>query len=35
VRITGRGVTRLPPGEFAEVEVTGAGDYDLRARLAG
>ncbi len=34
VRVTGRGVTRLPPGEFAGVVVTGAGDYDLRARLA-
>jgi len=33
VRITGRGVTRLPPGEFAEVEVTAASDYDLEARL--
>ena len=34
VRITGRGVTRLRPGEFAEVTVTRAGAYDLQARLA-
>jgi ribosomal protein S12 methylthiotransferase len=35
VRITGRGVTKLRPGDFADVEVTAATDYDLRARLAG
>jgi len=35
VRITGRGIARLAPGEFAEVEVTGARDYDLKARLVG
>jgi len=34
VRITGKGATRLRPGDFAEVTVTGATDYDLRARLA-
>jgi hypothetical protein len=33
VRITGKDVTRLRPGEFAEVVVTGATDYDLKARL--
>jgi ribosomal protein S12 methylthiotransferase len=33
VRITGKGVTGLKPGEFAEVVVTGATDYDLKARL--
>ena len=34
VRIRGAGVTRLAIGEFAEVEVTKAGTYDLEARLA-
>jgi ribosomal protein S12 methylthiotransferase len=34
VRITGAGVTKLKPGEFADVEITAAGDYDLKARLA-
>jgi ribosomal protein S12 methylthiotransferase len=34
VRITGKGTTKLRPGEFAEVVVTGATDYDLKARLA-
>jgi ribosomal protein S12 methylthiotransferase len=34
VRITGKGVTRLRPGEFAEVAITGAAAYDLKARLA-
>jgi ribosomal protein S12 methylthiotransferase len=33
VRISGSGITRLAPGEFAEVEITAAGDYDLEARL--
>ena len=33
VRISGGGITRLAPGEFAEVEITAAGDYDLEARL--
>jgi len=33
VRITGRGVARLVPGEFADVEVTATTDYDLEARL--
>jgi len=34
VRITaGKGLTRLQPGQFAEVEITAAGDYDLSARL--
>ena len=32
VRITGKGTTKLRPGEFAEVVVTGATDYDLKAR---
>jgi ribosomal protein S12 methylthiotransferase len=35
VRVAGRGVTRLVPGEFAEVEVTSADAYDLKARLPG
>jgi len=35
VRITGRGVTALRPGDFAEATVTAATDYDLRARLSG
>ncbi len=34
VRVTGPGVTRLCPGEFAQVTVTSATDYDLKARLA-
>ena len=34
VRITGAGVSKLRAGEFAEVEITAAGDYDLKARLA-
>ncbi len=33
VRITGKGVTGLRPGEFAEVAITGAAAYDLQARL--
>jgi len=33
VRITGKGVTRLQPGEFVDVETTGATAYDLKARL--
>jgi ribosomal protein S12 methylthiotransferase len=35
VRITGAGVTKLKLGEFADVEITVAGDYDLKARLVG
>ncbi len=34
VRITGKGVGKLVPGQFADVTVTAAGDYDLSARLA-
>jgi ribosomal protein S12 methylthiotransferase len=34
VRITGAGVTRLQAGDFADVVVTSADAYDLRARLA-
>jgi ribosomal protein S12 methylthiotransferase len=33
VRITGKGAPGLRPGEFAEVIVTGASAYDLKARL--
>jgi ribosomal protein S12 methylthiotransferase len=33
VRVTGKGASRLKPGEFAEVVVTGASAYDLKARL--
>jgi ribosomal protein S12 methylthiotransferase len=33
VRITGKGASGLTPGEFAEVVVTGASAYDLKARL--
>lgn len=33
VRITGKGVGKLVPGQFADVTVTAAGDYDLSARL--
>jgi ribosomal protein S12 methylthiotransferase len=33
VRITGKGATALKPGEFAAVVVTGAAEYDLKARL--
>jgi ribosomal protein S12 methylthiotransferase len=35
VRIRGRGAAKLPVGEFAEVTITGASEYDLEARLAG
>ncbi len=35
VHITGKGAGRLRPGEFAEVTITGASEYDLTARLAG
>jgi ribosomal protein S12 methylthiotransferase len=35
VRIRGRGAAKLPVGEFAEVTVTAASEYDLEARLAG
>jgi len=35
VRITGKGATALKPGQFADVTVTGATDYDLKARLQG
>ena len=34
VRLHGAGVATLPPGEFAEVEITAADTYDLAARLA-
>jgi ribosomal protein S12 methylthiotransferase len=34
VRVTGRGASALPVGEFADVMVTGASEYDLEARLA-
>jgi ribosomal protein S12 methylthiotransferase len=34
VRIKGRGAVKLPVGEFAEVIVTAASEYDLEARLA-
>jgi len=34
VRIAGQGVTRLRPGEFVGVTVTGATEYDLEARLS-
>ena len=34
VRVSGRGASALPVGEFADVMVTGASDYDLEARLA-
>ena len=33
VRITGKGVNKLRPGEFAEVTATAATAYDLKARL--
>ena len=33
VRITGKGVGKLRPGEFAEVVTTAATAYDLKARL--
>ena len=34
VRIKGQGAAGLPVGEFADVKVTKASDYDLEARLA-
>ncbi len=34
VKITGRGASALPVGEFAEVTIAGASEYDLQARLA-
>ncbi len=34
VRIAGRAAARLPIGEFADVVVTAASEYDLEARLA-
>jgi ribosomal protein S12 methylthiotransferase len=34
VRIKGRDAARLPVGEFADVVVTAASEYDLEARLA-
>jgi ribosomal protein S12 methylthiotransferase len=34
VRIRGRGAGKLPVGEFADVIVTSASEYDLEARLA-
>ena len=33
VRITGAGVTKLEAGEFADVVITAADAYDLKARL--
>jgi ribosomal protein S12 methylthiotransferase len=33
VRITGKGISKLGPGEFAEVVTTAATAYDLKARL--
>jgi len=35
VRIGGRGVTKLKVGDWADVNITGAGDYDLQAVLKG
>jgi ribosomal protein S12 methylthiotransferase len=34
VRVRGAGAAALPVGEFADVEITGASEYDLEARLA-
>ena len=34
VRIMGKGAGKLPVGEFVDVMVTGASEYDLEARLA-
>jgi ribosomal protein S12 methylthiotransferase len=34
VRVTGRGAAALPVGEFADVRITAASEYDLEARLA-
>ncbi|MGH8250212.1 MAG: 30S ribosomal protein S12 methylthiotransferase RimO [Steroidobacteraceae bacterium] len=34
VHVTGRGAAKLPVGEFADVRVTAASEYDLEARLA-
>ena len=34
VRVKGCGAARLPVGEFAEVVVTAAAEYDLEARVA-
>jgi ribosomal protein S12 methylthiotransferase len=34
VRIGGKGAAALPVGEFADVVITGASDYDLDARVA-
>ncbi len=34
VRVKGKGAAALPVGEFADVQVTGASEYDLEARLA-
>jgi ribosomal protein S12 methylthiotransferase len=33
VRVKGRGAGKLPVGEFADVEVTAASEYDLEAKL--
>jgi ribosomal protein S12 methylthiotransferase len=33
VHLSGPGITKLVPGQFVEVTVTGATDYDLQARL--
>ena len=34
VRVKGKGAAKLPVGEFADVVITGASEYDLEARLA-
>jgi ribosomal protein S12 methylthiotransferase len=34
VRVRGKGAARLPVGEFADVEITAASEYDLEARAA-
>jgi hypothetical protein len=34
VTVKGRGAAALPVGEFADVVITGASEYDLEARLA-
>jgi ribosomal protein S12 methylthiotransferase len=34
VRIKGRGAAALPVGEFADVQISAASEYDLEARLA-
>ena len=34
VRVRGKGAAMLPLGEFADVVITAASEYDLEARLA-